>query len=109
MQSAGYLKHGAAMKKRSRKLRSKEVVPEISPALRTVRVGNLEVETRSRLRDVLIQGGMAVAAAMLEEEIARLCGPRYSRAEGAASRWGHGPGEAVLGGRKVKLERPRAR
>lgn len=97
------------MNKRSRKSQSRKVVPDISPALRTVRVGNLEVEARARLREVLIHGGMAVATAMLEEEIEQLCGPRYSRGEGLASRWGYGPGEAVLGGRKVKLERPRAR
>ncbi len=74
-----------------------------------MRIGNVEIEVRSRLREVLLQGGMAVATAMLEEEVERLCGPRYSRGEGLASRWGVGPGEAVLGGRRVKLERPRVR
>lgn len=97
------------MKKKSSKSKSREVVPEISPALRTVRVGSLEVEARAQLREVLIQGGLAVATAMLEEEVEKLCGPRYGRGEGLASRWGHGPGEAVLGGRRVKLERPRVR
>jgi transposase-like protein len=97
------------MKQRSRKSREREAVPEIHPVLRKVPFGNLEVEARARLRDVLIHGGLAVATAMLEEEVERLCGPRYSRGEGLGSRWGHGPGEAVLGGRKVALERPRVR
>lgn len=98
------------MTKRSRKAQGREgVVGEIHSVLRTVHVGSLEMEARARLRDVLISGGLAVATAMLEEEVERLCGPRYCRGEGLASRWGHGPGEAVLGGRKVALKRPRVR
>jgi putative transposase len=98
------------MTKRSRKSQGREgVVGEIHPVLRAVHVGSLEMEARARLRDVLISGGLAVARAMLEEEVERLCGPRYSRGEGLASRWGRGPGEAVLGGRRVALERPRVR
>ncbi len=75
------------MKQTSRKTSRREV-PELRPALREVRIGNVEIEVRSRLREVLLQGGMAVATAMLEEEVERLCGPRYSRGEGLASRWG---------------------
>ena len=97
------------MTKKSRKSQQREAVRELAPRLQSVQVGSLEVEARSQLRDVLIRGGLAVATAMLEDEVERLCGARYSRAEGVASRWGHAPGEAVLGGRKVKLERPRVR
>src|SRR3954469_22508394 len=97
------------MDKKSRKLEEKEVLRELAPRTRAVQVGNVEVEARAHLREVLIQGGMAVVTAMLEEEVERLCGPRYSRLEGVASRWGTASGEAVLGGRRVKLERPRVR
>lgn len=97
------------MSKKNRKLSEREVVRELAPRVRRVEVGSLELEARSQLRDVLIQGGLAVATAMLEEEVERLCGARYTRGEGLASRWGHAPGEAVLGGRRVKLERPRVR
>ena len=97
------------MTKKSRKSQQREAVRELAPRLQSVQVGSLEVEARSQLRDFLIRGGLAVATAMLEDEVERLCGARYSRAEGVASRWGHAPGEAVLGGRKVKLERPRVR
>src|SRR3954470_4271619 len=97
------------MTKRRRKPEGKKAVPEIHPVLRTVHVGSLQMEARAKLRDVLIRGGLAVATAMLEEEVERLCGPRYSRGEGMPSRWGHGPGEAVLGGRRVALKRPRVR
>ncbi len=61
------------MKQTSRKTCRREV-PELRPALREVRIGNVEIEVRSRLREVLLQGGMAVAMAMLEEEVERLCG-----------------------------------
>jgi transposase-like protein len=97
------------MTKSRKKSSGREGVAEIHPVLRTVDVGNLEVEARAKLRDVLISGGLTVAMAMLEEEVERLCGPRYSRGDGLASRWGHAPGEAVLGGRRVALERPRVR
>lgn len=97
------------MKNRSRKSQKMEVVRELAPRLRSVQVGSVEVEARSQLRDVLIHGGLAVAIAMLDEEVEKLCGLRYSRREGTANRWGHVPGEVVLGGRKVKLEHPRVR
>ena len=61
------------MTKRSRKPEGRKAVPEIHPVLRTVHVGSLEMEARAQLRDVLICGGMAVATAMLEEEVERLC------------------------------------
>jgi putative transposase len=97
------------MTKSRKKSSGRAGVAEIHPVLRTVHVGSLEMEARAKLRDVLISGGLAVAMAMLEEEVERLCGPRYCRGEGLASRWGHAPGEAVLGGRRVALERPRVR
>jgi putative transposase len=97
------------VKDKSRKAQWREAVRRIGPAVQSVPVGNVEVETRTSLRDVLIRGGLAVAMAMFEEEVQRLCGPRYSRGEGLASRWGHGPGEVVIGGRKATIERPRVR
>lgn len=97
------------MTKRSRKAAEGEVVRQLAPRVREVQIGSLQVAARARLREVLIEGGLAVATAILEEEVTRLCGPRYTRQPGLASRWGYGPGEAVLGGRRVKLKRPRVR
>lgn len=97
------------MEKRSRKRQRREVVKALGARLRQVQVGSLQLEAQAQLREVLVAGGLAVARAMLEEEVGRLCGPRYVREVGLASRWGHGPGEAVLGGRRVKLQRPRVR
>ena len=46
----------------------------------------------------------------MEAERAALCGPRYAHlAERQAQRSGHVPSSLVMGGRRVKVERPRAR
>ena len=97
------------MSHRSKKFAEREVVRELAPRVRTVAVGNLEVEARTHLRELLMEGGLAVAAAMLEGEVTVLCGPRYSRHAGLASRWGSTQGEVVIGGRRAKMERPRVR
>jgi transposase-like protein len=47
---------------------------------------------------------------LLEDERTQLCGERYRHdAERRAMRAGHAPGELVMGGRKVRVSRPRAR
>jgi len=93
------------MKKASRKL----VLREEAKQQRAVTVGDVLVEVGAEMRELMMKGGLAIAAALFTEEIARLCGPRYGRGEGLASRWGARQGEVVLGGRKVKLPRPRVR
>lgn len=97
------------MSHRSKKSAEREVVRDLTPRLRTVAVGSLAVEARAHLRELLIEGGLAVAAAMLEDEVTELCGRRYSRQEGLASRWGATQGEVVIGGRRARMERPRVR
>jgi transposase-like protein len=92
------------MHKRSRKQSLREVVPQQS-----VNVGEVLVDVGAEFRELVIKGGLAIAGALFTEEIARLCGPRYSRGENRASRWGEARGDIVLGGRKVKVNRPRAR
>jgi len=72
-------------------------------------VGEVLVDVGADLRELMVKGGLAIAAALFTEEMAQLCGPRYERGEGLASRWGARQGEVVLGGRKVKLRRPRVR
>jgi putative transposase len=65
---------------------------------------------RGELRAFVVSAGMAALTAMLEAERTMLCGPRYAHdAERRASRGGHAPGELVLGGRRVRVRRPRAR
>jgi putative transposase len=93
------------MEKRSRKQPLREEVHQ----QRQVTVGDVLVDVGADLRELMVKGGLAIAAALFNEELAQLCGPRYARGEGLASRWGVRRGEVVVGGRKVKLPRPRVR
>ena len=57
-----------------------------------------------------LTAGIATLANMMEEDAARLCGPRYGRAEGKAGhRWGKTKGKVGFHGGKVEIERPRVR
>ncbi len=54
--------------------------------------------------------GLQVLATMLEAERAELCGPMHAKLpERVATRGGTAPSSVVLGGRKVSMDRPRAR
>lgn len=67
-------------------------------------------DARSTLYTTIVQAGMGVLAAMLEEDRARICGPRYAHdPKRAAHRAGHADGELALGGRRVRVRRPRVR
>jgi hypothetical protein len=64
---------------------------------------------RRELREFIVGAGMAALAVLLEEERRSVCGPRYlHQADRAAHRVGHVDGELVLGGRRVRVRRPRA-
>jgi transposase-like protein len=98
------------MKQTSKKQGKREAVVELEPTTRAIDVGVVELDVRATFREVLLEGGLRVAAAMFEEELVQLCGRRYERkVEGQASRWGRQKRDFVLGGRKVTLEAPRAR
>lgn len=65
---------------------------------------------RRGLRELVFDEGMGRLYEILEEERAAVCGPRYAQGpERDGRRMGHAPGELVLGGRLVKVRRPRAR
>jgi putative transposase len=65
---------------------------------------------REGLMAMSVAAGMAVMAAMFEAEIATVCGPKGKHDAGrAAVRHGTGKGSVTLGGRRVPVERPRAR
>ena len=67
-------------------------------------------ESHALLHDAVVQAGMMVLAAMLEEDRARLCGPRYAHdRDRSASRAGHVDGELAFGGRRMRVRRPRVR
>ena len=54
--------------------------------------------------------GLRVLVEMMEEELTRKVGPKHAKLAGRrASRHASAPGSVVLGGRRVKVRRPRAR
>ena len=70
----------------------------------------LSAVVKRELREFVISAGMAGLLAMLEDERAAVCGPRYvHQSDRRAVRAGHAPGELVMGGRRVRVKRPRAR
>jgi putative transposase len=65
---------------------------------------------REALFDTVVASGLEYVGEVLEEERTALCGPRYAHlGERAALRSGHVSSSLVLGGRRVKARRPRAR
>ena len=65
---------------------------------------------KGALYELVVNSGMSVLLAVLEQEREKLCGVRYQHdATRAASRAGYADGEVVLGGRRVSVKRPRAR
>ncbi len=67
-------------------------------------------DARATLHDAVVQAGMNVLGAMLEEDRAKLCGRRYEHnVERTATRAGYAKGELAMGGRRVSIERPRVR
>jgi transposase-like protein len=62
------------------------------------------------LNRLACQLGLMAAQELLQAEVQDLCGPMHQRLpERTASRWGSQGGTVVLGGRKVPIQRPRAR
>jgi transposase-like protein len=65
---------------------------------------------REALFDTVIVSGLEYVGEVLEEERRALCGPRYQHdPQRQASRAGSVPSSLSLGGRRVEVERPRAR
>jgi len=65
---------------------------------------------REGLMAMSVAAGMAGMAALFEAEIAEVCGPKGMHNRGrAAVRHGSGKGSVTLGGRRVPVDRPRAR
>ena len=57
-----------------------------------------------------LTAGIATLAGMMEEDAARLCGPRYERADGrGVYRWGKTKGKVGFHGGKIEIKRPRVR
>jgi putative transposase len=62
------------------------------------------------LDGLAVELGLLVAAALLEDEVTRLCGARYERRPGRTNtRYGRQGGVVTLGGQKLPIDRPRVR
>ncbi len=81
-----------------------------SPTVRSLPLVDVLEDTKAALFALMVQSGLQVLDALLEEDRTALCGPRYAHhADRHASRAGTVPSEVVLGGRKVAMQRPRVR
>lgn len=68
------------------------------------------VDVRAAAHEIVTVAGLAVIQAMLEEDRARLCGPKHARRpDRDAVRGGTVEGEITLGGRRIAIRRPRVR
>jgi transposase-like protein len=67
-------------------------------------------QARETLHGAVVSAGMAVLAALLEEDRTALCGARYSHdGDRQATRHGYTGSELAMGGRLVSVKRPRVR
>ena len=81
-----------------------------SPASRHLPLVDILIDAQAELQELVIASGLRVLEAMLEEDRAAVCGPRYAHQPARhAYRAGHAPSQAVLGGHKVAIRRPRVR
>lgn len=84
-------------------------LPELSDELRLA-LTELVGSAREGLLAMSVGVGLRVFAEMMEEELTARVGAKHAKVPGrAASRHGSAPGSVVLGGRRVRVERPRAR
>ena len=85
---------------------SQPVVPDTV----SVALGELVGELREGLLALAVGAGLQVMAALMEEDVTVVCGPkgRHDPARSAV-RHGHGGGSVSLGGRRVPVTRPRMR
>jgi putative transposase len=98
-------------------------VPAVGPVERDLAPGLSELpdELRLAMTDVAaaaregllamsVAVGLRVMAELMETELAAKVGPKHAKQPGrAARRHGSAPGSVVLGGRRVPVDRPRAR
>ena len=104
-----YAKRGVRHKKTPSERRAAEskTGPEIQlPLDRDELLGLMQ----DSLEGLAVELGLMVASAILEDEVASLCGARYERRpERTHTRYGRQGGVVILGGQKLPIERPRVR
>jgi putative transposase len=65
---------------------------------------------RDTLHSFAVELGVLMAGRLLEDEVDRLCGPRYQwQRDRTRTRYGRQPGVVTMAGQKIPLRRPRVR
>src|SRR2546428_13996217 len=87
------------------------IFPSLTPASSSqLLLPRAVLDTRVALRDFLLAAGLQELRKAFEEDRTLLCGPKGKvQTDRRAYRHGHDVGELVLGGRKVRIAKPRAR
>ena len=76
----------------------------------SVAVAELAEDLREGLLALAVGAGLQVMTALMEQDVAAVCGPRGKHdPQRSATRHGHGGGSVTLGGRRVSVTRPRVR
>jgi len=76
----------------------------------SVAVAELAEDLREGLLALAVGAGLQVMTALMEQDVAAVCGPRGKHdPQRSATRHGHGGGSVTLGGRRVPVTRPRMR
>ena len=84
------------MKKQSRTVPRRR--QSVSPTPRHLPLVDILIDTQAELQELVVASGLKVLEAMLEEDRAAVCGPRYAHQPARqAYRTGHTPSQVVLG------------
>lgn len=107
---SGFAEERRATAVRKPRTRETETEAREDVGLRRVGLAGVLVDLRQDLRELMLSTGTQVLAALLEADRVKLCGPRSQPQEGrTAARYGFDEGTLVLGGRKVRVQKPRVR
>jgi transposase-like protein len=83
--------------------------PAVSETV-SVALDELAADMREGLLALAVGAGLQVMAAIMEQDVAAVCGPKGRHdPQRTATRHGHERGSVTLGGRRVPVERPRMR
>jgi len=87
-----------------------EMSHPVVPDTVSVALAELAGEMREGLLALAVGTGLQVMAAIMEADVIAACGPKGRHdPERTATRHGHGGGSVSLGGRRVRVARPRMR
>jgi putative transposase len=82
----------------------------VVPGVVSVALTELAQDMREGLLALAVGAGLQVMAAIMEEDVAAVCGPKGRHdSQRTATRHGHERGSVTLGGRRVAVTRPRMR